>query len=204
MAATQITLVIDRQNRVLIQYNASVAQIPSLSQCDQIPFLIQIADPPINSVNGLPTILTSSDIQAGKPRLTISQKATGTLANQPANVLAYLYESGWTWDGTQSGFTGVLNLNTLQLQNFFNGQESCEAEFEVRFSTGGTLNTILPGPANQVTILANDDVGSIPPVDILNGVTLIYAPMQIKFAATGNLYAVSEDGSGHLSFDLVP
>jgi len=203
MAATQITLVIDRQNRVLIQYGSAVAQLPALSQCDIINFLIQIADPPSQTLGGAPTIITTADVSGGAPRVTVAQKATSILANQPPNILAYTYEAGWAWNAGLQGFTGTLNLNTLQMQTFLAGAESGQVEFEVRFSSGGILNTILPGPDNRITVLANDDPGAAPPITILNGVQLLYAPLQIKFPS-GNLYAVSETGDGHLSFDLVP
>lgn len=203
MAATQTILVIDRQNRTLIQVGSSVAQLPPFSQRDSVPLLIQIADPPANPLTGTPVVLSSADIIAGKPRVTVSQKATGTTGDEATWLLAKLREADFTWDSAQNGFTAILNLNTLQMQNFIGSNESALVEFEVRFSQGGIISTMLPGPRNKTTIWANNDEGADPAVDILNGVTVIRAPAQIQFPS-GNLYAVSETGDGHLSFDLVP
>ena len=204
MAATQITIVIDRQNRTLIKVGSSVSAIPALSQRDAVALLIQLADPPTNSINGLPTILTTADISAGKPRVTVSQKATGTGGDENTWLLAKLREADFTWDAAQSGFTGVLNLNTAQLQTFMGSAESCQAEFEVRFSAGGSLSTLLPGPRNKFTIWANTDEGADAPVDILNGVTTFTLPLQFRDPASGELYVLSRTGAGVLSFDLIP
>lgn len=204
MAATQITLVIDRQNRVLVQFGASVSSLPDLSQRDSVALLVQIADPPANSINGLYTILASADIQAGKPRVTLSQKATGTAGDENTWLLAKLREADFTWDGAQNGFTAVLNLNTVQMQNFIGAAESQQAEFEVRFSQGGNISTLLPGPKNKVTIWANDDEGADVAVDIINGVPLYQLPMQFT-AASGSIYVLDETAPGAgLAFTLLP
>lgn len=197
MSATQITLVIDRQNRVLVQVGASVAQIPNLSQRDTVALLIKIADPATNSINGSPTILTSNEIITGKPRITISSQATGTSGDEDVYVLAKIREADFTWDADQSGFTGSLPLNTMQMETFIGAAESGIAEFEVRWSIGGQLSTLLPGPKNSVTILANNDEGADPAVDILNGVMTLNGPLQLRFP-NGHVYAftenVTEDG----------
>ncbi len=190
MAATQISICVDRQNRRLIAVGTSVSQLPDLSQRDAVSILIQIADPPTNSVNGSATILTTSDISSGKPRVTISQKATGTAADENTWLLAKLREADFTWDSAQKGFTGILNLNTSQLQDFIGSAESCIAEFEIRFSASGVLSTLLPGPKNKVTILANDDEGTDAAVDIINAIPT-YTMFYLKDPDSNSIIALT-------------
>jgi hypothetical protein len=203
MAATQITLVIDRQNRVLVQSGASVAQLPALSQRDAVALLIQIADP-ATGVGSAVNILATDDISTGSLRVTVSQKATGTAGDENEWLLAKLREADFTWDAAQSGFTAVLNLNTVQMQNYIAAAESCQAEFEVRYSKGGALSTLLPGPKNKVTIWANDDEGADVAVDILLGVPTFTLPVQFRDPASGELYALTRTAPGMVAFDLVP
>lgn len=202
--ATQITLVIDRQNRTLVQSGASVAQLPNLSQRDTVALLIKLADPPANPVNGSPTILTGADITAGKPRVTIASQATGTGGDEDTYVLAKIREADFTWDADQSGFTANLPLNTTQMEAAIGTGESVVAEFEVRWSIGGNLSTLLAGPKNAVTIYANADEGSDPAVDIVDGVQRFTLPMQFRDPVSGELYALTRTAPGVLSFDLVP
>ena len=188
-AATQITICIDRQNRVVTQVGASVNVIPPLSQRDLVPFLIQIADPPANPQGGTATILTTA-VSAGSIRLTVSQKATGTGGDSNTWLLAQLLETGWTWDNAQKGFTGSLNLNTTQMEAFIADAESASVEFEVRFSQGGVLNTLLPGPLNRFTVYANDDEGLSAAVDIINGIAT-YTAFYLKDPDSNSIIALT-------------
>jgi len=207
-AGSQVTLVIDRQNRKLIKFGVSVISIPDLSQRDSVALLIQIADPPSNSISGSPTIITTTAISGGSPRVTLSSKATPDAGDQATWQVAGLYESGFTWDPTQNGFTGLLNLNTTQLQTFMvnsSDAESVIVEFEVRWNDGsGNLSTLLPGPKNKVTIWANDDEGLTPPVSLIGIVPTYNLPVQFR-AASGSVYVLSEvSPGGGLTFNLLP
>jgi len=201
--ATQITVILDRQNRVITQIGASVSQLPDLSQRDSVNLLIQIADPPANPQGGSATIISNTQISTGKLRLVVASRSNPN-PNDSSYWLANILETGWTWDASQSGFTGILNLNTAEMQAYMQAQsgESASVEFEVRFVPAtGNPSTLLPGPKNKINIWENDDTGAA--MVIVSGVPTWILPVQFK-AASGDIYVLDETSPGVIAFTLLP
>src|SRR5947199_5993669 len=99
-----LRIAIDRQNRTLVVFQGSVANLPPLFQSNTQAFIIMVVDPdPGNPLGGY----VLADLNGVGLRMAIGSKPRGTAGPTPATV-----ETGWTWDPANKWYTGTLALNT--------------------------------------------------------------------------------------------
>ena len=197
------TLCIDRQNGGLISVGGSSTTMPPVGQRNLRWYLIKIYDPPINQNGGQPTLLTTTQLGAALPRMTVYIKATPDDGDENTWLLAKLREGDFTWNPTLGGYLGQMNFNTVQLRTYMIAQadaESVTVECEIDWSDSGVITTLVFGEKNPITIFAQGDEGGDVPVNILSGVPLFLLPLQFKDVASGEIYALTRTSQGVLQF----
>lgn len=161
MAGSNLTLVIDRQNRKLVSYLGSPAQMPDLFQNNVISLAVQVVDPPAVSL----TTYSLVDLAGVSLRVEVSDTPVG---NASATLLAL--QDTFTWDPVGKKFTADLGLNTAAVDSFIGALSLRTAYFEVNLAVGNRTtilqttfnlkaiadktNSTVPAPSNIYPTLA--------------------------------------------------
>lgn len=148
-----IRLSVDRQNRTLVVFQGSVANLPPLFQSNTQAFIIMVVDQdPSNPLGGY----VLADLNGVGLRMAIGAKPQGTTGPTPATV-----ETGWIWDATNKWYTGTLALNTAAIDTLLGASDTVQAYIEINTTEATGRTTIL-----QKTFTLNavvDELGSIVP-----------------------------------------
>lgn len=131
-----LNLVIDRQNRRLVNYNGSITTIPPVFQGNVIDLKITVVDP-TGSLSGA----AYSKVALGSYGLRASIGATPTGTSGGPTPLAL--QNTFTWDSLDNSFSGSLECNTAAIDSHIGSAASAAAYFEVNLTISGTRITIL-------------------------------------------------------------
>lgn len=131
-----LKLSIDRQNRVLAEFNGTSSILPALFAINSQAVQVQVVDP----AGDLTAPYAAVDMTGYGLRVIIGTDPGDGSA--PA-ILAGTYEAGFTWDSTNLWFSGVLGINTAEMAQALGDSGSMSAVLEVNLTNGGNYETIL-------------------------------------------------------------
>lgn len=161
-----LKLAIDRQNKVLVDFDGSVTALPPLYETNTQQYRIQIVDPTGNDVSPYEAV----DCSGSGLRMVLASLVTGLEGDEIENLLAATYEAGWAYDAINLWYTGEINFNTAEVQAFIDQDAAKGAILEINLITGGTPETVFShqNGASNVFISANADTGTATAPPVLN------------------------------------
>lgn len=154
-----LKLAIDRQNKALVSFNGSVTALPPLYQTNSQDFRIQIVDP---SGGPFSTTYTAVDCSASELRVVLAVAATA----ETDSILAATYAAGWSYDAGNNWFTGTLDFNTAEIQQFIGSATHKAAVLEINLVTDSTPETVFGSKSGGTNVILNgnaDEDGTTAP-----------------------------------------
>src|SRR5690349_15376614 len=126
--ASTLRLVIDRQNKTLVDYQGSIKTLPVLYQSNSPTLQISFVDPTGNVFSGSPYSLV--DMSSYGLRVSIGQTPTGTAGGPTPLTL----QDTFTWNSTGNYFTADLSLAVAAIESYIGSAASRSAYFEVNLT----------------------------------------------------------------------
>lgn len=130
-----LKLVINRQSRSLVNYGGGILSVPPLFQSNKQDLIVQVVDP-TGSFGSPFSIVNLNGLGL---RVAVGQTPTGTSGGPTPLAL----QTTWTWNATNSWFTGTLELNTAAVDSYISSAAARDAYFEVNIVDGSDRKTIL-------------------------------------------------------------
>lgn len=152
-----LNLVIDRQNRKLVNFGGSIVAIPSIFQGNVIDLKITVVDP-----TGLLNPAYSK-VALGSYGLRVSVGATPTGTSGGPTPLAL--QTSFTWDAADSSFSGSIACNTVAIDGHIGSGAQATAYFEVNLTLAGNRTTILQETFNLKAVVDEASSTSPTPTD---------------------------------------
>jgi hypothetical protein len=132
-----LNLVIDRQNRKLVQYNGSIVSIPPIFQGNVVDVKVTVVDP--TGALGGGAAYTKVNLGSYGLRVSIGATPTGTSGGPTPLALQNVF----TWDSVDSSFSGSLEVNTAAVNSHIGTAAQATAYFEVNLTLNGERITVL-------------------------------------------------------------
>lgn len=161
MAGSVLKLIVDRQNRKLVSFNGTVAQIPDLFQSNTISLQVQVVDPTADFRNPYSTV----DLNGYGLRASVGEPPTGASGGPTPLAL----QDTFTWDAVNKWFTADLALNTTAVNTYIGSAPLATAYFELNLTLAGARTTLLQQPFTLRAVV--DELASTVPTP-----TDIYLP----------------------------
>lgn len=184
-----LRLYIDRQNKTLVNYNAtgSVTNLPALFQSNVVTLQVSVVDP----VNSLGTF-SLADLNGFGLRVSVGDTPTGT-AGGPAPLAL---QDTFVWNAGGKYFQADLALNTAAIDTFIGALASKAAYFEVNVTGPNGRDTILQTTLTLKAVV--DELTSVAPnpVDQYFTKAEILALFALKVGKPGDrIVFISADGT---------